>query len=139
MTTKTRHETQTYRLSPTTWLNTCHPQKQIGATMQSKAATISEYLEDLPPDRRSALNALRGLIHRVAPKTAETMQYGLPAFGDLCALASQKNYMALYVCESDIVKAHLAQLGKVSCGKGCIRFKRLADLNLSAVESILRE
>jgi uncharacterized protein YdhG (YjbR/CyaY superfamily) len=67
------------------------------------------------------------------------MQYGLPAFGDLCVLASQKNYLALYVCEGDIVKAHLAQLGKVSCGKGCIRFKRLGDLNLNAVESILRE
>jgi hypothetical protein len=46
--------------------------------------------------------------------------------------------MSLYVCESDIVKAHLAELGKVSCGKGCIRFRRIEDLNLSAVESILR-
>ena len=107
--------------------------------MQSKAANIDEYLEELPPDRRSALKELRALIHRVAPKTVEAMQYGLPAFGDLCALASQKGYMSLYVCESDIVKAHLAQLGKVSCGKGCIRFKRLSDLNLSTVESILRE
>ena len=107
--------------------------------MQSKATTISEYLKELPPDRRAALSELRALIHRVVPKTVETMQYGLPAFGDLCALASQKNYMALYVCESDLVKAHLAQLGKVSCGKGCIRFKRLTDLNLSTVESLLRE
>ena len=107
--------------------------------MQSKAASISEYLEELPAERRSALTELRALIHRVAPKTVEAMQYGLPAFGDLCAFASQKGYMSLYVCEGDIVKAHLAQLGKVSCGKGCIRFKRLADLNLSAVESILRE
>ena len=107
--------------------------------MTSKAATISEYLEELPPDRRAALSELRTLIHRVAPKTVEAMQYGLPAFGELCALASQKNYLALYVCESDIVKAHLAELGKVSCGKGCIRFKRLADLNLNAVESILKE
>jgi uncharacterized protein YdhG (YjbR/CyaY superfamily) len=107
--------------------------------MQSKAATISEYLEELPSDRRAALNELRALIHRVAPRTVEAMQYGLPSFGDLCALASQKNYMALYVCESDLVKSHLTTLGKVSCGKGCIRFKRLADLNLSAVESLLRE
>lgn len=107
--------------------------------MQSKATTIDEYLKELPSERRTALLEIRALIHRVAPKTVEAMQYGLPAFGDLCALASQKNYMALYVCESAIVKAHLAQLGKVSCGKGCIRFKRLTDLNLSAVESILRE
>jgi uncharacterized protein YdhG (YjbR/CyaY superfamily) len=107
--------------------------------MTSKATTISEYLEELPPDRRAALNELRALIHRVAPKTVEAMKYGLPSFGELCALASQRNYMALYVCETDIVKAHLAQLGKVDCGKGCIRFKRIADLNLDIVETILRE
>jgi uncharacterized protein YdhG (YjbR/CyaY superfamily) len=107
--------------------------------MQSKAATVSEYMKELPPDRRSALEELRALIHRVSPQAVEAMQYGLPAFGDLCAFASQKNYMALYVCEGDIVKTHLAQLGKVSCGKGCIRFKRLTDLNLKSVESILRE
>lgn len=107
--------------------------------MTSKATTIDEYLEELPSERRTALSEVRALIHRVAPKTVEAMQYGLPSFGDLCALASQKNYMALYVCESDLVKSHLAALGKVSCGKGCIRFKRLADLNLSAVESLLRD
>jgi uncharacterized protein YdhG (YjbR/CyaY superfamily) len=107
--------------------------------MTSKAVTITEYLEELPSDRRAALSELRALIHRVAPKTVEAMKCGLPSFGELCALASQKNYMALYVCESDIVKAHLAQLGKVSCGKGCIRFKRIADLNLGVVERILRE
>jgi uncharacterized protein YdhG (YjbR/CyaY superfamily) len=107
--------------------------------MISKATTINEYLEELPPDRRSALGELRSLIHQVAPKTVEAMKYGLPSFGELCALASQKNYMALYVCESDIVKTHLAELGKVSCGKGCIRFKRIEDLNLRAVEGILRE
>lgn len=107
--------------------------------MQSKATTICEYLEELLPDRRAALSEIRSLIHRVAPKAVEAMQYGLPAFGDLCALASQKNHMALYVCESDLVKAHFGELGKVSCGKGCIRFKRLTDLNLNTVESLLRE
>lgn len=107
--------------------------------MTSKASTISEYLEEFPSDRRAALSELRDLIHRVAPKAVEAMQYGLPAFGDLCAFASQKNYMSLYVCEGDIVKAHLERLGKVSCGKGCIRFRRIEDLNLSVVESILRE
>ena len=107
--------------------------------MTSKATTIDEYLKELPSERRTALSEMRALIHRVAPKTVEAMQYGLPAFGDLCAMASQKNHMALYVCEGDIVKTHLAQLGKVSCGKGCIRFKRIEDLNLNAVETVLKE
>jgi uncharacterized protein YdhG (YjbR/CyaY superfamily) len=107
--------------------------------MTSNASTITEYLEELPAERRAALCELRSLIRRVAPKTSEEMKYGLPSFGELCAFASQKNYMALYVCEGDIVKAHLAQLGKVSCGKGCIRFKRIQDLNLPVVENILKE
>jgi uncharacterized protein YdhG (YjbR/CyaY superfamily) len=107
--------------------------------MTSNASTITEYLEELPAERRAALSELRSLIHRVAPKTIEAMKYGLPSFGELCAFASQKNYMALYVCEGEIVKAHLAKLGKVSCGKGCIRFKRIEDLNLPAVENILKE
>ena len=107
--------------------------------MTSTATTPTEYLEELPPDRRAALSELRALIHRVAPKTVESMKYGLPSFDELCALASQKNYMALYVCESDLVIVHLAQLGKVSCGKGCIRFKRLTDLNLDVVETLLME
>src|ERR1044071_2621686 len=42
--------------------------------MTSKATTISEYLEELPLDRRAALSELRALIHRVAPKTVEAMQ-----------------------------------------------------------------
>jgi uncharacterized protein YdhG (YjbR/CyaY superfamily) len=107
--------------------------------MISQAASIRQYLDELPPDRRAALERVRALIHDLAPNTIETMQYGLPAFGDLCAMASQKQYMSLYVCESDVVKKHLPQLGKVSCGKGCIRFKRIEDLNLQAVEKILRE
>lgn len=106
--------------------------------MTSKATTISEYLDELPPDRRAALAELRSLIHRVAPKTTEAMNYGMPAFGDLCALASQKHYMAFYVCDTDVLKDHLGQLGKVNCGKCCVRFKRIEDLNLNAIESILK-
>ncbi len=106
--------------------------------MISKATTVDQYFKELPPDRRAALDQVRALIHKADPQTLETMKYGLPSFGDLCALASQKNYMALYVCESEIIHEHLSRLGKVSCGKGCIRFKRIDDLDLTAVEDILR-
>lgn len=63
----------------------------------------------------------------------------MPAFGELCALASQKNYMALYLGEGDILKNYKTKLGRVNCGKCCIRFKGLNDLNLNVVESILEE
>jgi uncharacterized protein YdhG (YjbR/CyaY superfamily) len=104
----------------------------------STAATVNEYFNELPTDRRAGLERLRVLIHRIAPRIAETMQYGMPTFGDLCALASQKHYLALYVCEGDIVQRYVPRLGKVDCGKGCIRFKHVEDLNLAAVEDLLR-
>jgi hypothetical protein len=37
------------------------------------------------------LDELRSLVHRVASKTVGAKKCGLPSFGDLCAMASQKN------------------------------------------------
>jgi len=84
--------------------------------MQSKATTVSEYLASLPPDRRSAIEAVRKVIlanldkdyeegmqygmigyyvpHRVYPKGYHCdPKQGLPFAG----LASQKNYMSVYM------------------------------------------
>lgn len=73
--------------------------------MISKATTISGYLKELPPDRRAALTQLRSLINKIAPKAVEGMKYGLPAFCDICALASQKNHMAIHICDPVAVNA----------------------------------
>jgi uncharacterized protein YdhG (YjbR/CyaY superfamily) len=104
--------------------------------MISKATTITQYLQELPAGRRAALEKLRALINRVAPDAAEGMSYGLPSFGDVCAFASQKQYMALYVCD-DVLDSYRSQLGKLNCGKCCIRFRHFEDLPLAAVEGIL--
>ena len=106
--------------------------------MISKATTITQYLKELPVERQAALGQLRSLINRIAPDASEGMAYGMPVFGDICAFASQKHYMAFYVCDLDIVDAHRSQFGKLNCGKGCIRFKRIEDLPMSAIESILK-
>jgi uncharacterized protein DUF1801 len=57
----------------------------------------------------------------------------------LFALAAQKKYLALYVCDTPLVAKHRARLGAVDCGKSCIRFKSLDDLNLDGVEALLAE
>ena len=106
--------------------------------MISKATTVSQYLEELPPDRQAAIGALRTLINKIAPQAAEGMEYGMPVFGDVCALASQKHYMALY-CDVGVLDAHRQQLGNLNCGKCCIRFKRLKDLPIKTIESILKQ
>lgn len=61
----------------------------------------------------------------------------------MIGLAAQKNHLSLYVCAGKegkyLPEIYGSRLGKVSCGKSCIRFKRLEDLDLGAVEEICRE
>ena len=83
--------------------------------MQSKAATPQEYLAGLPEDRRKALETVRQVVLKNLDNDFEEgMQYGMIGYyvphrvhpaGYHCdprqplpfaALASQKNYMAIY-------------------------------------------
>lgn len=60
----------------------------------------------------------------------------------IIALASQKNYISLYVCAVQggeyIAEKYQNELGQVSVGHSCIRFKRIEDLNLPALKKIIR-
>jgi uncharacterized protein YdhG (YjbR/CyaY superfamily) len=110
--------------------------------MKSKAATVTEYLAQLPPDRRAALSKLRDLVRKTVPEAVEGMQYGMAAYtlGEvLCGLGSQKNHMAFYVCDVEIVDRYRDRLGAIDCGKSCVRFRRLEDLPLDVVEKILTD
>jgi uncharacterized protein YdhG (YjbR/CyaY superfamily) len=128
--------------------------------MQSKAATVEQYLSELPPDRREAISAIRDVIRKNLPKGyAEGMGYGMIGYvvphsvyppGYHCnpkqplpfaSLASQKNHMALYLMcmysDSEYEKwfrAEWAKTGKkLDMGKSCIRFKRLEDIPLDLI------
>jgi hypothetical protein len=58
------------------------------------------------------------------------MKYGMPSYGDCCAFARQEHNLALYICDFDLVGQFKTKLGKANCGKGCIRFKKLDDLDI---------
>jgi uncharacterized protein YdhG (YjbR/CyaY superfamily) len=108
--------------------------------MQSSAGSVAVYLKEVPDDRRPALTKLRGLIRKIAPDATESMEYGMPVYhlnGMLCAFASQKQNLALYV-GSEFLEQFKPRLGKIKCGKGCIRFKKLEDLKLDVVEELLK-
>ena len=109
--------------------------------MQSNAKTVDEYLSGIPEDRHAALAALRKLIKSAAPLARESMQYGMPAYeinGILIGLASQKQHMAFYCCD-EVMDRYRSKLGKLDCGKGCIRFRRIEDLPLEVLAAMLRE
>jgi uncharacterized protein YdhG (YjbR/CyaY superfamily) len=110
--------------------------------MKSQATSVPDYLAELPDDRRAALTKLRSVLRKAAPDAKEAIAHGMPSYeldGMLYAMASQKNHMALYVCEPEIVDAHRDALGKLNCGKGCIRFRTYEELPVDAIATIVRE
>lgn len=110
--------------------------------MQSLAQTVDAYLAEVPVERLPALKNLRALIRKIAPTAQEKIMHGMPCYtlGEeiFCGFASQKHYMALYVCD-DTVDKYRGQLAKLNCGKGCIRFRKWENLPLDAIEAILSD
>lgn len=103
---------------------------------------VDAYLEELEADRRAALAQLRSLILEAVPGAVEGMKYRMPTYeyegGILCAFASQKRYMSLYLAP-DIVEKHRAELSGLDVGKSCVRFRKLEKLPLDTVGVILEE
>ena len=133
--------------------------------MQSQATTVEQYLAELPEDRRIAISAVRQVILKSIDKDYEEgMQYGMIGYyvphrlypaGYHCdpkqplpfaGLASQKNYMSLYMmtvygegAEETRFRDAWAKTGKkLDMGKCCIRFRKLTDLALDVIAETLR-
>lgn len=133
--------------------------------MQSKATTVAAYLASLPADRRAAVEAVRKVIlANLDPGFEEGMQYGMIGYyvphsrypnGYHCdprqplpfaSLASQKNYMAVYLMglyydpmSARLLEDAYAKAGKKpDMGKCCIRFKALEDLPLDVIGGIVK-
>lgn len=122
----------------------------------TKAKTVKEYFAALPAERREPMEFLHQLIQKTAPKLKPNFIYNMPGYGSftytnhkkevldwpVIALASQKNYISLYICAVEdgeyIAEKYKDELGKVSVGKSCIRFKKLPDLNLTTLKKVIR-
>jgi len=133
--------------------------------MQSKAKTVEAYLAALPEDRRQALEAVRAVILANLDRDYEEgMQYGVIGYyvphrvfpaGYHCdprqplpfaGLASQKNYMSLYLMciygsqeQLKWFQQEWKKSGKkLDMGKSCVRFKKLADLPLEVIGEAIK-
>jgi hypothetical protein len=129
----------------------------------SDAATPDELIAALPPDRRDAISKVREVIRaNLPPGFEEGIQYGmigyyvpLARFPDtyngqplgLAGIASQKNYMSLYLntvygnreTERWFRERYAASGKKLDMGKSCVRFRRIEDLPLEVIgETIAR-
>ena len=121
-----------------------------------KAKTVKEYFDMLPPERRKSIDFLHNFIQKIAPTLTPHFAYNMLGYGSFkcknykketidwptVSLASQKNYISLYVCAIQngeyIAEKYKSKLGKVSVGKSCIRFKNVEDLNLEELKKIIK-
>lgn len=133
--------------------------------MQSNAATVEQYLAELPADRRAALEAVRAVVKQnLDGDFEEGMQYGMIGYyvphriyppGYHCdpkqplpyaGLASQKNHMSLYLgCvyghkgQREWFESAWVKTGKkLDMGQACIRFKKVEDLALDVIAEAIR-
>jgi uncharacterized protein YdhG (YjbR/CyaY superfamily) len=112
--------------------------------MQRQAKTVTAYLKDVPPERKAALKKLRALCRATLTGFEETMEYGEPCYkrdGVVeVGIASQKNFIGLYILRTDVMNAHKHLLkGKgVSAGKGAIRYSQSEKIDFTVIESMLR-
>ncbi len=135
--------------------------------MQSKAATVDAYMEELPEDRKAAMQKLRAVISENIPEGfQETMSYGMIGYvvphsiypaGYHCTpalplpftnLASQKNNIALYhmgIYGSPELLAWFQEeypkhtKAKLDMGKSCMRFKKVDQIPFDLIAELMRK
>ncbi|MGH2736902.1 MAG: DUF1801 domain-containing protein [Actinomycetota bacterium] len=126
----------------------------------SKAADArspEEYIARLDEPRRSQVQTLHEFIRRVAPDLEPHMRSGMIGYGTyhyeyasgrdgewfVVGLAGNKSSASVHVSggvgDSYVAEKHAARLGKVSVGKSCIRIKKIEDVDLAALEEVIRE
>ena len=122
--------------------------------MHSKAITVEQYLNELPNDRKEAMSIVRQTIVENLPDGYdEVMNWGMITYEVpletypntyngkplmYAALASQKNYMSVYLTgcymsldvRNKFKKAYKKSGKRFDAGKSCIRFKKVNDLPL---------
>lgn len=133
--------------------------------MPSKPATVAEYLEQLPPDRREAIEAVRKVIRENLDKDYEEgIQYGMIGYyvphrvfpdGYHCdpkqplpfmSVASTKGHIGLHMfciygdmgMQEWFRDAWKKAGKKLDMGAACVRVKKLEDIALDVVGEAVR-
>jgi hypothetical protein len=131
--------------------------------MQSAAVDVDSYLNELDPDRRATVSAVRNVVLQHLPEGYEEgMDFGMISWHiplarypetynghplGTAALANQKRYVSLYLFGiyadpqvADWFRQVWTAAGhRLDMGRSCVRFRRLDDVPLGVVgEAVTR-
>lgn len=123
----------------------------------TSAKTPEEYINLIAEPRKSEMKQLDAFIRKTVPKLKPFIISGMIGYGPFhyksksgregewakILLASQKNYISVYVCAVDgdqyIPENYKKDFPKASIGRSCIRFKKIEDINLDILKKVLLE
>ncbi len=123
---------------------------------ENSANHIKTQIQNVSDGRKEAIKFIDQLINDNTPElqphfASNVLGYGSFKYLDskkkpqewpVVALANQKNYISLYVCALDdgeyLAEKYQDELGKVSIGRSCIRFKKIDDINVDGFKKILK-
>jgi uncharacterized protein YdhG (YjbR/CyaY superfamily) len=104
--------------------------------------TVDEYMAELPPDRRAALEQFRKAIRAAAPEAVEVISYNMPAFKQdgrfLVSYAAFKKHYSLFPASDVVVETLGAQVAPYLSGRGTIRFPADTPVPTDLIEKIVR-
>jgi hypothetical protein len=122
---------------------------------QLKVSTPEEYLAQLEEPRKSDVARLDQLIRKHAPKLKPFIHSGMLAYGPYrykyesgregdwfrIGIASNASYISLYLAagdgQSSVAERYKGELPKAKIGRGCVRFKRMSDLDEASVQKMI--
>lgn len=131
--------------------------------MKTDSTTVSEYLQQIPPQWQPTLSDLRDQLRiHVDKGFVESLRWGMityevpleisgPTYNKeplmFAALAAQKNYCSLYLMAiyaspelmARLESAYSSKGLKPDMGKSCIRFKSLDDIPLQEILQLLKD
>lgn len=103
---------------------------------------VDHYLASAPRGCQPALEALREACLQFLPGFHEIYRYGMPSYERdnevEIAFACQQQHISFYVLRTDVLNAHRSRLEERSLGKGCIRYRSPAQIEMDVVHSILK-
>lgn len=123
----------------------------------TKASTVKEYISGIEEPRKTEIKKIDDFIKKTVPDLKPWFASNMIGYGTfhyktksgregdwpVIALASQKNYISVYVCGADgnkyTAEKYSEKLKPARVGKSCIRYKNFEDIDFKLLEKVIKE
>lgn len=108
---------------------------------KKETQTVSDYIDDFPPEIQKILNEIRQAIKDEAPNAEESIAYGMPAYKlnskPLVYFAAFKNHIGFYPLP-ETIDTFKDDFSKYKHAKGSVQFPINEPMPLDLIKRIVR-